>query len=662
MRKCHVLEPSNLRAAHGSRRQQDYSSHSAVLCGFTPVNTSPPPQAIDNQLDEFHPEKRSGPVVSGSASKTPIRKRKKPAVRLLTPPNTNKKFRQPPWQRVSIQDVQSSTAHTVTSSLPVSKLNYPRSSLSKGHPTSDDNDVNMDHELKANVGAKLSRKTLGKLAAYRYHGESPSDMPVSELFSERPDDIAPSEDLHHKPCGSTSPYACGRGNLLRKRSSDGDLYREVFATDMTKNTTRLNVRDDAGYQDVGFSTEEEFLLLNHQSCETTGNDKGLASCKTQYIPKQETSISILEDDRLASQKFTDDFPFDEEGELEELFQHTVVENTAAGPSAPRSLGNDRQTLREVRNPTLAYSTPLNISRIQYSYEHGKGIGAMDQTSLQEAQSSPTQLSSPLPSGFQPTMRLNVGEKLETLSEEDLISDDDDDWLEVAEQSCALTPQTPLNRSRIPSGPPKLQWNPPTVYTPACSTPRPWTLSSPTSVARSRSSPQLPAPSPTLTTPKDSQTSAKPFARPPFPSPALNRSPIQGLSSTPLLRTCFRIGEAFNAATQASRLSQDAIIELYARVTSSSRKAGIQHFQFADLFRPEKPPILIGSYEGWKGVELYEADARPFLVGVTGKMARAVGRLGREVVGGRLEWRMKVMSVWEVGWEDVEWVKGVVCVT
>ena len=600
----------------------------------------------------------------GPASETPIRKRKRPAVRLLTPPDTNKKSRQPPRsrRRESIQNVNSSAARTITSNLPVSKLNYPRPASSQRHPNSDVNDANTDYELDANVGAKLSRKTLGRLAAFRYHGGSPSGTFVPERISERSDDVASGEDLYPKSRESTSPNACGRETLLQKRSSDDNLYREVFATDVIKNTAGLTVRDYEECQDNGCSKEEEFLLLSHRSKETLGNDKDQASSKTQYIPKQETSISILEDDPVASQESKDDFPFDEEGALEELLQYTAVQKTATGLSAPRSSSNDCQTLREVRNPTLAYSRPLNGSRLQYSYEFGKRIGATDQTWLEEAQSSRTQPSSPLPSSSQAMIHINVDELVEELSEEDLISDDDDDWLEIAEESSALIPQTPPNRSRIPSRPPKLQWNPPTVYTPACSTPRPWTLSSPTSVALSQSSPQLPAPSPTLTTPKHSQTSATPFARPPFPSPALNRSPVLGLSSTSLLRICFRIGEAFNAATQASRLSQDAIVELYARVTSSSREAGIQHFQFADLFRPEKLPFLIGSYEGWKGVELYETDTRPFLVGVTGKMARAVGRLGREVVGGRLEWRMKVMSVWEVGWEDVKWVKGVVCVT
>ena len=520
----------------------------------------------------------------------------------------------------------------------------------------------MDYELQANVGTKPSPKSLGKLAAFRYSGENPSDMPVPELNSERSDDLVPSEDLYYRPSENTFPDAYGRGILLRKGSSDGSGYKQGLATGLIKNTTGLTVGGNEHYQDNGILEEEEFLLFSHQWREDTGIEKRLASSKAQYIPKQKTSMSILEDDRVASQESTDDFPFDEEGAMEELLQYTAGQKTAAGPSGHQSSGNVRKTLREVRNPTLAHSRPFYGSRTQNLYEHGKRIGAMDRPSLEEARSSPSQPSSLLPSSSQPTNHFNVDETLGTLSEEDLISDDDEDWLEVAEQSCALTPQTPPNRSRIPSGPPKLQWNPPTVYTPACSTPRPWTISSPTPVALSHLSPQLLAPSPTLTIPKDSQTGAKPFARPSFPSPALNRSPILGLSSTPLLRTCFRIGEAFNAATQASRLSQDAIIELYARVTSSSREAGIQHFQFADLFRSHNPPFLIGSYEGWNGVELYETDSRPFLVGVAGKMARAVGRLGREVVGGRLEWRMNVMSVWEVGWEDVEWVRGAVCVT
>ncbi|KAL8722286.1 MAG: hypothetical protein Q9225_001190 [Loekoesia sp. 1 TL-2023] len=153
----------------------------------------------------------------------------------------------------------------------------------------------------------------------------------------------------------------------------------------------------------------------------------------------------------------------------------------------------------------------------------------------------------------------------------------------------------------------------------------------------------------------------PFIRTPFPAPIRDRSPVIGLSSSTLLRTCFRIGEALNAGSIALRTRQDAVIELYARVLHSERPVGSvkQHFQFADIFMPDKPPFLKGTYGLWKGSELWNLDSKVFLGEKgKGKMARMVGRMGRDEKTRSLE--MTVLSVFEVGWEDVGIVKGIVC--
>ena len=303
-------------------------------------------------------------MASGSNSKTPSCKRKQPAVRLLTPPDTNKKVKRPPRSKQSgpTQDVKSSTARTGTSSLPESVLNYSIPASSKGNHTADENDVNMGYELKANIGAKLSQKTLGKLATFRYHGEGPSEMPLPELSRDRPDVVAPGKDLYAKLCESSSLNAYGREILLRKDSSDGDLCREALAMDSIKNSVGLAVKDNEEYQDNRFGKEEEFLLLSHQPSEIPGNGKEQASSEARYISQQSIPISIHEDDRVAFQESGDDFPFDDEEALEELLQHRAVQKTAPGPSALQSSGSDSQTLREVRNPTLACS---RHSRIKY---------------------------------------------------------------------------------------------------------------------------------------------------------------------------------------------------------------------------------------------------------------------------------------------------------
>ncbi|KAL8909469.1 MAG: hypothetical protein Q9207_000149 [Kuettlingeria erythrocarpa] len=153
----------------------------------------------------------------------------------------------------------------------------------------------------------------------------------------------------------------------------------------------------------------------------------------------------------------------------------------------------------------------------------------------------------------------------------------------------------------------------------------------------------------------------PFIRPPFPVPVRDRSPVFGLSSQTVLRACFRIGEALNAGSTALRTKQDAVIELYARVAHSERPDGSvkQHFQFADIFSPDKPPFLKGTYGLWKGVELWDDDSKVFLGEEgKGKIARVVGRMARDEKTRGLE--LNLLSVWEADWEDVGICKGHYC--
>ena len=206
-----------------------------------------------------------------------------------------------------------------------------------------------------------------------------------------------------------------------------------------------------------------------------------------------------------------------------------------------------------------------------------------------------------------------------------------------------TPQTSPHLSSSP----KLQWLAPKTFTPK----------------KSQFNVRIqPADVPHLV-PVDAAGKHLPFARPPFPRPVLDRSPILGLSNATVLRTCFRIGEALNAATQASRSKIDAIIELYARTSTSTRgmNGGCkQHFQFKDLFS-DKPPYLTGTSTVWKGVGLWDQDLKVFLRSTgQGKMCRVVGRMKRGKEQPGEGWEMIVLSVWEVQWEDVGVAKGIAC--
>ena len=208
----------------------------------------------------------------------------------------------------------------------------------------------------------------------------------------------------------------------------------------------------------------------------------------------------------------------------------------------------------------------------------------------------------------------------------------------------MTPATPEKRPLSP----KLQWLPPKTYTPARSSQIPVSLTD---------DPHL--------VPVNSNGDALPFMRPSFPKSIRDRSPVLGLTNRTVLRICFRIGEALNAAAVASRTNVDAIIELYARVVFSSREAGggyKQFFQFGDLFT-DKPPYLIGAYTFWKGVGLWDNDSKE-LVGEQGrgKMVRVLGRIKKKEPGQGQEpgVEMVVLSVWEVDWEDIGVAKGIAC--
>ena len=158
---------------------------------------------------------------------------------------------------------------------------------------------------------------------------------------------------------------------------------------------------------------------------------------------------------------------------------------------------------------------------------------------------------------------------------------------------------------------------------------------------------------------------KPFMRGKHPRLLNHRSPIPGLSTTPRILTCFRLGEAINATSQSLRAGHPVQVELYARVLSSLRVGEEQHFRFADLwYNSSKGGLVVeGKWTGWKGLEVWEGDGNVFLdCNRSGKdeegiMCRVVGRLERKAEGG---WRLEVNTCWEVGWEDVENVRSIVC--
>jgi hypothetical protein len=153
---------------------------------------------------------------------------------------------------------------------------------------------------------------------------------------------------------------------------------------------------------------------------------------------------------------------------------------------------------------------------------------------------------------------------------------------------------------------------------------------------------------------DCAEARKPIARQPFPGAVRDRSPIIGLSSETLLRTCFRIGEAINQAHQSFKNGKRVILELYARILESSRDDTKQHFTFCDLFHG-KPPHVKGFYDRarWQSVQLFDYDSKRLLK--LGRICRCMGTMKRD---GK-DWVMEVSSIWEATWDDIKWVEGIV---
>lgn len=174
---------------------------------------------------------------------------------------------------------------------------------------------------------------------------------------------------------------------------------------------------------------------------------------------------------------------------------------------------------------------------------------------------------------------------------------DDDELEeglmnmTAGRSDIVLPQTSLTASKVPPPLPKLQWMSPKSYTPTrFAQLRCFSASNPNEYL------------------VNEDMEHPPFIRPPFPTPIRDRSPILGLTNHIVLRTCFRIGEALNAAAVASRANTDAIIELYARIVLSEREVNggfKQFFQFGDLFtdKVSVSPVLGLEFEARLGSSL-----------------------------------------------------------
>jgi hypothetical protein len=153
---------------------------------------------------------------------------------------------------------------------------------------------------------------------------------------------------------------------------------------------------------------------------------------------------------------------------------------------------------------------------------------------------------------------------------------------------------------------------------------------------------------------DRNEQRRPIVRPVFPSQARDRSPVIGLTSNTLLRTCFRIGEAINSGRGAVRDGKNVILELYARVLYSKRYNNKQSFVFCDLYHVNAPYInAVYDAAIWKTDNQFNYDSARLLQEM--KMCRCIGKMKKD----GNEWVLAISSVWEASWEDIDWVEGII---
>ncbi|KAE8453229.1 hypothetical protein EG329_011296 [Mollisiaceae sp. DMI_Dod_QoI] len=153
---------------------------------------------------------------------------------------------------------------------------------------------------------------------------------------------------------------------------------------------------------------------------------------------------------------------------------------------------------------------------------------------------------------------------------------------------------------------------------------------------------------------------KPFARPDFPLLIRDRSPVVGLSPQPFLRVCFRVAEMLKEGARCKSLKQDAVIELFARVTHSSREPGTteQHFQFADLWhdRPPFPNGILSNYKSSRlSPSLAESESRAFIGAEHAMMTRCFGRLKKDSQS-TTGWLLDIITIRTTDWEEIKWTK------
>ncbi|KAI0405112.1 hypothetical protein F4802DRAFT_564409 [Xylaria palmicola] len=152
-----------------------------------------------------------------------------------------------------------------------------------------------------------------------------------------------------------------------------------------------------------------------------------------------------------------------------------------------------------------------------------------------------------------------------------------------------------------------------------------------------------------------------FVRPPFPGKVRDRPLIPGMSSTTLLRTCFRTGLMISETARCHNHQQDVVFELYAVVTYSSRETLVrkQHFQFADLYK-DRQPYPAATLTDWRTGSQLDKDSSTFLDTREGpRLCWCMCKPMRDLKAA-IGWTYTVLRIKEVDHEQIQWAKRIIC--
>jgi hypothetical protein len=324
---------------------------------------------------------------------------------------------------------------------------------------------------------------------------------------------------------------------------------------------------------------------------------------------------------------------------------------------PLDEGDEEEFLNLEAYETSVISSHELTASLNYGVQGNRVPGEIYGRSFQFSLSKPRGLRSPEKVVGLPTYHDSTISQFRRKNTQPAPTNEDQDWscIRSDDGGINITKSTLVSQPKTPApSPPKGQHS---------------HLASITQINHSLSNAVSPQHSPVNTTPAteyayildDSQDYEflAPFARPDFPAIMRDRSPVIGFSTQTFLRVCFRVGEMFKEGRHCDAMGRNAVVELFARVTSSSREAGTtkQHVQLADLWH-NRPPYPSGVLINYKSSDLLEIESQVFVGSSENFMARCLGVLKRDQKSAH-GWLLHIASIRRTDWEEIRWTKRIV---